>query len=132
MGRIGSNARDGEIDAAELELLDAWVSDGITAAELAATQSYLRRSHAFEIDTARKRVHQKLEEALFELPAGYHAGWLDAVASVTLEQANAAIRARIHPTDLVVGMVGTWSELGDAVAAAVPFATTTVAPFDLE
>lgn len=118
--------------ALEVELLEAWVNGGITPAELEATKSYLRRSHAFEIDTARKRVHQKLEEALFELPAGYHARWLDAVAAVTLDQANAAIRARIRPADLVVGIVGTWSEVGEAVAAAVPFASTTVAPFDLE
>ena len=31
---------------------------------------YLVRSHAFEIDTARKRVHQTLEAELFDLPAG--------------------------------------------------------------
>jgi zinc protease len=118
--------------ALEIELLEAWVSDGITEGELAATKSYLRRSHAFEVDTARKRVHQRLEEVLFDLPPGYHARWLEAVAAVTLDEANAAIRARIRPSDLVVGIVGTWSEVGDAVAAAIPFDTTTVAPFDLE
>lgn len=118
--------------ALEMELLEAWVAEGITEAELVATQSYLRRSHAFEIDTARKRVHQRLEEVLFELPPGYHAGWLDAVARVTSGEANAAIRARIRPSDLVVGIVGTWSEVGEAVAAAVPFDDTVVVPFDLE
>jgi zinc protease len=118
--------------ALEIELLEAWVNDGITEGELAATKSYLRRSHAFEVDTARKRVHQRLEEVLFDLPPGYHARWLEAVAAVTLDEANAAIRARIRPSDLVVGIVGTWSEVGDAVAAAIPFDTTTVAPFDLE
>jgi zinc protease len=116
----------------EVELLERWVKEGITDDELTATRSYLRRSHAFEIDTARKRVHQKLEEELFDLPPGYHARWLDRVAEVTLEQANAAIAARVRPEDLVVGIVGTWSDVGAAVAAAIPFASTTVAPYDLE
>lgn len=119
--------------ALELELLDAWVKNGITEEELIATQNNIRRSHAFEVDTARKRVHQKLEEALFELPVGYHARWLDAVAAVTVESANAAVRNRIKPENLVVGMVATWDEVGKAVQDAIPgLATTKVDPYDLE
>jgi zinc protease len=119
--------------ALELELLEAWVKDGITAEELVATQNNIRRSHAFEVDTARKRVHQKLEEALFELPVGHHARWLDGVAAVTVESANAAVRNRIRPENLVIGMVATWSEVGAAIEAAIPgLSHKQIDPYDLE
>jgi len=39
-------------------------------------KQYLTRSHAFDIDTARKRVHQKLEAELYELPPGYHSRYI--------------------------------------------------------
>jgi zinc protease len=119
--------------ALELELLSAWRAEGIAADELAFVKKYLVRSHAFDIDTARKRVHQQLEAELFDLPAGYHGEYLQRVEAVTLEQANAAVRARVPEDDLVIALVGTHSEIGDAVAAAVPkLAGVTVAPFDLE
>src|SRR5262249_50342754 len=50
----------------QLELLHAWRDKGITAEELEFVKRYLMRSHAFEIDTARKRVHQRLEAELFD------------------------------------------------------------------
>lgn len=119
--------------ALELELLETWVKEGITAEELTSTQNNIRRSHAFEVDTARKRVHQKLEEALFELPPGYHARWLDAVAAVTVASANEAVQRRIRPENLVVGMVATFEEVGKAVQDAIPgLLTTKIDPFDLE
>jgi zinc protease len=119
--------------ALQLELLEAWRGEGISADELRFVQRYLCRSHAFEIDTARKRVHQKLETELFDLPADYHSEYLARVEGVTLDQANQAVRSRISQDDLVIGVVGTHAEIGEAVAAAVPrLGGVTVAPFDLE
>jgi len=119
--------------ALQLELLHAWREGGITAEELEFVKRYLVRSHAFEIDTARKRVHQRLEAELFDLPEGYHTHYLEHVEAVTLEAANEAVRARISEDDLVIGVVGTHTELGEAVAKAIPgLADVTVAPFDLE
>jgi zinc protease len=119
--------------ALELDLLHAWLETGVTAAELTFVQQYLIRSHAFEIDTARKRVHQRLESELFSLPEGYHEKYLERVAAVTVESANAAVRARISETDLVIGVVGTHAEIGEAIAKAIPnLASVTVAPYDLE
>jgi zinc protease len=117
----------------QLELLHAWRDAGVTADELSFVQRYLVRSHAFEIDTARKRVHQRLEAELFSLPEGYHEKYLERVEAVTVESANAAVRARISEDDLVIGVVGTHTEIGEAIAAAIPnLASVTVAPFDLE
>jgi zinc protease len=119
--------------ALELELLSAWRSGGVTAEELEFTKRYLVRSHAFEIDTARKRVHQPLDEVLFDLPAGYHSHYLDAVTATSLEAANTAVRARIPEDDLVVGVVGTYAEIGDAVAKSIPkLDRVSVVPFDIE
>ena len=117
----------------ELELLHTWRDAGVTQEELSFVQRYLMRSHAFEIDTARKRVHQRLEAELFSLPAGYHENYLANVEAVTVESANAAVKARISEDDLVIGVVGTHSEIGEAIAKAIPnLASVTVAPYDLE
>ncbi len=67
------------------------------------------------------------------MPEGYHEKYLERVEAVTVESANAAVRARISEDDLVIGVVGTHSEIGEAIAAAIPnLASVTVAPFDLE
>lgn len=117
----------------QLELLHGLIEEGITEEELRFVKDYLVRSHAFEIDTARKRVHQPLEEALFDLPPGYHASYLSRVEAVTLEEANAALRARLSKDDLVISVVGTHAEIGGAIEAAVPgLAGVDVLPFDFE
>lgn len=119
--------------ALQLELLSAWRSAGVTETELEFVKRYLIRSHAFEIDTARKRVHQPLDEVLFDLPAGYHAHYLEKVQATSLEAANTAVRARIPEDDLVVGVVGTYAEIGDAVARSIPkLDRVSVVPFDSE
>ena len=119
--------------ALQLELLHAWVTEGLTFDELEFVKSYIVRSHAFEIDTARKRVQQRLESALFDLPDGYYDQYTERVRAVSLDDANAAVRARISESDLVVGVVGTNAELGAALAEAIPrLDSVTVAPFDLE
>ena len=104
----------------ERELAEAWREQGITHRELAFAKRYLVRSHAFDIDTPQKRVHQKLDVDLFDLPADYHEKYVDHVQSVTLDEANDAIRRRVSDADFVVSVVGTHAEIGDAVQAAIP------------
>ena len=119
--------------ALKLELLHALRKDGITKEELSFVKKYLVRSHAFEVDTARKRAYQRLEAALYDLPEGYHDKQLEQIEAVTLDEANAAIRERLSEDDLVVSVVGTFSQIGDAVAKSVPrLQETQVDPFDLE
>jgi zinc protease len=117
----------------ELELLQAWRDKGISARELAFAKRYLVRSHAFDIDTPQKRVHQRLDVDLFDLPADYHDQYIEHVQAVTLEQANEAVRNRVSPDDLVVSVVGTHAEIGEAVASAVPgLAKVEVVAYDAE
>ena len=104
----------------ELDLLAAWCERGITKRELAWAKRYLTRSHAFAIDTASKRVGLALDALIYDLPAGYYDDYLDHIAGVTLEAANAAIRQRISPENLVIAVVGTASEIEADVRAAIP------------
>lgn len=117
----------------ELGLLEAFCEGGVTEDELEFVKRFLLRSHAFDIDTARKRAHQWLEAVLCELPPGYHERYTRDVAAVTREAANAAVKARLSPKDLVISVVGTHAEIGAKIEAAIPdLAGVTVQPFDLE
>lgn len=119
--------------ALELDMLRAFRDSGLDDEEIAFVKSYLVRSHAFEVDTARKRVQRKLEIPLYDLPEGYHDRYLERVEAVTREAANAAVRRRISADDLVVSVVGTYAETGEAIAKAIPdLADVTVLPFDFE
>lgn len=119
--------------ALELRLLEDLVRDGIKPKELSFIKNYLVRSHAFEIDTAPKRLGEALENELLELPADYHSGYLDHVRAVTLEGANAALAKRLSTSDLAIVVVGTAGEILDDVVAAIPnLASHEVVPFDRE
>jgi zinc protease len=119
--------------ALELELLHALREGGLTASELEFVKRYLVRSHAFEIDTAKKRVHHKLEAALLDLPLGYHETYLAQIEAVPVEAAALAVRARLSEDDLVISVVGTHAELGPAIEAAIPrLASVEVVPFDFD
>ncbi len=106
--------------ALELDLLGTWRREGVTDEELAGAKRYLVRSHAFAIDTASKRVGQRLEREILGLPADYHEGWIARVEAVTLDEANAAVARRVNDRDLLVTVVGTAADLGDGVARAIP------------
>jgi hypothetical protein len=55
------------------------------------------------------------------------------VQSVTLDQANASIQARIQPNDLLVCVVGTDKEIGGALKDAIPgLCSVEVVPFDAD
>lgn len=117
--------------ALEIQLLEAFTNDGITKRELSFITNYLVRSHAFEIDTAPKRLGQALEVELLDLPGDYHSAYLDHIRAVTLEGANEAVKARLFPKDIVIVVVGTASEMLDKVKASIPdLASHDVIPFD--
>lgn len=117
----------------ELSMLEELVDKGITQQELSFAQSYLSESYAFDIDTAYKRVRQAVDEEVYGLPADYHTAYVARVKAVTLDQANAALKARLHSADLAVVVVGTASELKDAIAKAIPnLASTEVVPYDAD
>jgi zinc protease len=103
----------------ELDLLAAWHQRGISQKELDWAKRYLVRSHAFALDTPAKRVGLALEELIHELPPRHYAEYVERLQAVNLEQANAAIRARISVDNLLVAIVGTESQIGAAMRDAI-------------
>lgn len=119
--------------ALEISLLEKLLESGVTDREIKFMQKYISRSWAFEIDTAQKRVHQALDVEILGLPRDYYEKYLEHVANVTAESANAALRARLDPKNLVIAVVGTASTTRDAVKAKIPdLASDEVVAYDLE
>ncbi|HEY2364913.1 MAG TPA: pitrilysin family protein [Polyangiaceae bacterium] len=119
--------------ALEISLLEKLLEGGVTDREIKFMQRYISRSWAFEIDTAQKRVHQALDVEILGLPRDYYDEYLEHVANVTAETANAALRARIDPKNLVITVVGTAATTREGVKAKIPdLASDEVAAYDLE
>lgn len=117
----------------ELDLLSRWREQGITADELAKCQRYLRLSHAFEIDTPKKRLAQKIERELLDLPEDFHRRWVERIDGVTLDQANQAVQRRISASSLWVSAVATNEAIGAELRGAIDdLQNVVVDPFDIE
>jgi|CZKU01.1.fsa_nt_gi zinc protease len=116
-----------------IELMDAWVDGGVTPREIAFIQRFLVRSHAFDIDTATKRLHQGLDVECLSLPADYFSAWTEKVRAVTPESASTAVKSRLHTDDLLVVVVGTAAQVLEPLRSVVPrLSEVSVVPFDAE
>jgi len=119
--------------ALEIGLLEKLVEGGVSDREVRFIERYLTRSWAFEVDTAQKRVHHALDVELLGLPPDYYSRYVDHVSAVSTDAANAALRARLDPKNLVVTVVGTASTTLEAVRAAIPnLASEEIVAYDLE
>jgi zinc protease len=116
-----------------LELMEEWVKNGVTQREVTFIERYLVRSHAFDVDTAAKRLHQALDVELLALPDDYYTRWTERVLAVTPESASAAVARRIHPRDTLAVVLGTATQVLAPLRDAMPDLTeATVVPFDAE
>ncbi len=119
--------------ALQLELFDQLLHDGVTERELAFAKNFLVRGWAFEIDTAPKRLNQRIDEAVVPLPRGFYDSYLDRVRSVTRDDVNAALRRRLSSRDLLVSIVATAKDMRASLEKAIPgLAETRVIPFDTD
>ena len=118
--------------ALQLQLMEEWVARGIDAEELAFAKSYLVKSHAFAIDTADKRLEQAVEVLLYELPSDYFSHFIERVQQVELAEVNAALARRLPPSDLVLSVVATESELGAQLRETVQPTSTEVVAYDAD
>jgi zinc protease len=117
----------------ELGMLDTFVKEGVTPKETTFIKKYLTRSHAFEIDTAPKRLHQAIDVEVLGLPSDYHTAYLDKVEKVTEADANVAVRARLSAENTFVAVVGTASDIRPAVQKVLgKLEADVVVPFDAE
>ncbi len=117
--------------ALQLGLLESLIDQGVTERELSFAKRYLTKGYAFEIDTASKRLGQRLDEVVIPLPKDYHTRYLERVQAVTRDEVNTALRKRISSSDLLITIVATASELRSALDRVIPdLVETRVVRFD--
>lgn len=115
----------------ELSLLADWVDTGITPEELDWAKSTLVRSHVFSSDTAAKRLGIRQDELLLDLPEGHHSRFPERVREITLDQANAAVKARIARERVLVVVLGTARDIEQDLRRVMPANTEmSVVPWD--
>lgn len=99
--------------ALELELIEAWIGEGLKPKETAFAKQALRQSHCFEVDTASKRLEQILDQRLYGLGPEYTSGYDKRVAKVTHKEVNTTLRQRLDPKRLVIVVLATASDLSE-------------------
>jgi zinc protease len=115
----------------QLSLLERLLDKGATAREVSFARSYLTRSYAFERDTASKRLWQRLDVELLDLPKSYYAEYVERVNAVTVDDVNEALRRRLSAENLLITVVATAETLRGPLEAAIPgLRDTRVIPFD--
>lgn len=116
--------------ALQLDLLERWVEDGISKAELGFAQRYLINSHCFDRDTPSKRLEARIDIELLGIPRSYVDDYDELVAGVTTQQANEATRARISSRDLTIVAVATAREVAKAFETLRGVTSLEILPFD--
>jgi zinc protease len=116
--------------ALQLELYDRWIERGITARELAATQRYMEKAEAFEIDTAAKRLDQRLDLELLDWPRTYHSRFIERVKQVTRQDAQRALQRRLSREDQVIVVVATAAQILPELRKLPKIAQLEIVPFD--
>lgn len=114
------NARD--CVALELELVEAFVQGGVRPREVGFARSYLTKSHAFDRDTAAKRVEPHVEADLFGLPVAFFDGYVEHVSGVDAATASRAVRTHFggpsgRGLDRVVSILGPGALLERSLAS---------------
>ncbi len=116
--------------ALELDLLETLLKKGITKKELRFAQNYLANSNAFEIDTPIKRLDQRVDIELYNLPRDYFSKHIEQVRAVSLTAANRALKKRLSAKNLAIVLLATASEVKDGLAALPGVARVDIVPFD--
>ncbi len=119
-----------ECAALQLELLEEWISRGITSEECKFAKRYLINSHCFDIDTAAKRLDAEMEIPLLGLPARHVRDFSGLVRSVTLTQARDATRRRISARDLTIVVVAAASEVASKFEQLPGVTSIEIVPYD--
>lgn len=94
----------------QLDLRRAWIEEGLGADEVRRSKQFLIKGHAFDLETAQKRLDPQLEVAFYGLPVDWHPGFPKWVRAVTRNAANAAVQRHLHVPDLTIAMVATVDE----------------------
>jgi zinc protease len=116
-----------------LDLHRAWVQDGITAEELAFSQSYLANSFAFSVATPEDRLELALAIELAGAPPDHAQKFPSNIRAVRLEQTRDALARYLGGIGLECVIVSTARELEPRLKKAGlldAFAEVEVVPYD--
>lgn len=116
--------------ALELDLVTDFIERGVTSSELSNARDYLVKSHAFDRDTAPKRLEPRLDAEVQGMPADFYRQFVSHVDSVTLPLANEAVRARLSHEDLSIVVVATAGPLVDRLGRLSGVRDLSLIPFD--
>jgi zinc protease len=116
--------------ALQLRLYEEWIKHGVRASELRMAKSFLVKSNAFEIDTAAKRLDQRVEREVFDLPDDYHSGFTARVNAVTRAEVNAALKRRLSLKDFTLVVVASAKDLKPGLSRLPGVSRVSVVPFD--
>jgi zinc protease len=114
----------------QLSLYDRWVKRGLSARELTAAKRYLAKSHAFETDTAAKRLDQRLDIELLGWPKTHHTGFLERCKQVTGDDVLRALHRRLSLRDRVMTIVATADEVVPELRKLDDVQRLDIVPFD--
>ncbi len=120
--------------AETLHLIDELKKSGITADEFAFAQSSIVNKSGFMYNTPAKRVENAILEKTLNLPTGFMKSYGPEVAKVTRNEVNSAMSKYLKPEQLAITVVGTASELKEALAkaAGIPADQVVVKPYAKE
>lgn len=96
----------GQALALVIQLLERFVQNGPTAAELKGAQQHLVGGFALRLDSNRKQLAFLSNMGFHHLPADWMEAYPRAIAQLTLAQVRDAVHRRLHPADLLTVVVG--------------------------
>ncbi|MDP6946883.1 MAG: pitrilysin family protein, partial [Myxococcota bacterium] len=104
---------DDTIPALEVadDLFRTYCSEGPTAEELEASRRYIVNSHPMSLETAEKRLHERLACRLLGREDGWSETFVPAVQALTLDDLNRAIERHLSPDDVFTTVVCTAAPL---------------------
>lgn len=100
-----------------LRVIDEYLAEGATEAELEKTRAYLAGATPIGLQTSGAAGSRLVEMVRHGLPVDYVTTEHARLLEVTLDEVNAAVRAALRPADLVVAVEGDDSVIGADLAA---------------
>lgn len=102
-----SAEQTGETLELVLRLYREWAEGGLRPDEVAFSKGYLRKSHAFTIQTADDRLSLRTRLLLCGMPESYVTDFPERIAAVDEAAVRQAMDAALRPDELVVTLVAT-------------------------
>jgi zinc protease len=88
------------------KILNDFVTNGMTEAELEAAKQHLTGGFALKIDSNSKIINYIATIGFYKLPLTYLDDWIKNIEAVTLEDIKSAFKRHIHPDKMVLVTVG--------------------------